>query len=853
MKLGNKITLSALAAVMAVTSIGGGPLGDKGGEARIGWLQTAHAEELPGIDPPVVEPPVVEPPGTEPPGTEPPVVEPPGTEPPGTEPPVIEPPGTEPPGTEPPVVEPPETEPPVIAPPEAELPEIEPPIVVPPYDDQAEWASLLASGILDRVNELFAALAAGDPADFQDVQNLRIELAGLSEADYEPLIAPIWSKISGKLPEGVDGEAAKANLLRFAKAIASARYDPELSEFKAIRRNPEFIALVRLIESVGGGVNVTFKDTVEFVLGDGGARKGIEGALVDMLSGLSPVELAMVLASQEKLTDVLIRATDSVLRDTDNYKVSQLLNNLGITAGDIGAAVRGLQLKLQKDEPAVRALLIAYIRTVAEANAQISEDGREHRYVLTVHGTEVPAFLLRWDKASGDPEATVTPEGVVTIPEGVESASAVIRASLVNPLNGVAKLVFEQQITLTAKETEGDRFPVEAFIARMSLIRDALLAGDPSDARAVRNLRDELAGLNAAANQRLIDPVWRSIAPRLPADVDQAALRLQLFEAVRAVGAIHYDAQASELQAVLADPEHRAALQTVAEAAGIKRLTMDDYLIFWFGDGESRGGVEGEIRAIVAGMRPSELGRLLDSSERQAAVRNQAIAAVLSRTEAYPLSTALSNLGVRPGDIGSVIANFQGKLRYDELAATAWNVATIRAEAVPVVEVTANGRQHQYGLTFLGVEIPSSVLRWSKVSGSRDVSVSSNGKVTIPKKIAEATAVIQAVWTDRSFRSGKVLFRQEVTLVNEDYAESVDDIVKDLKEKLNDAGRRLDAATGDEEKVQLLVEVIQLNKDTVNRIQDAEAPKREKDKAIAETKKLTLRMTTRIIQSLLDL
>ncbi len=836
MKFGNKVTLSALAAVLAVTSLGGGPLGDGGSAAKIGWLQTANAEE----------PPVVESPGT---GT--PVVEQPGTEPPMVEPPGTEPPVVEPPETEPPVVEPPAIEPPEALPPEAELPEFEAPIVMPPYDDEAEWASLLASGILDRVNELFEALAAGDPADFRDVQNLRSEIAGLGDSDYEPLIAPIWSKIADKLPEGVDGEAAKANLLKWVKAIASARYDPELSEFKAIRRNPEFIAMIRLIESAGGGVNVTFQDTVEFVLGDGGARKGIEGTLVDQLSGLSPMEMAQLLASQEKLTEVLIRATDSVLKDTDNYKVSQLLNNLGITSGDIGNVVRGLQRKLQKDEPAVRALLIAYIRTVAEANVQISEDGREHRYSLAVHGTEIPSFLLRWDKLSGDPEAIVTPEGVVTIPEGVESASAVIQASLVNPLSGVTKMIFKQQITLTAKQSEGDRFPVEAFIARMSLIRDALLAGDPSDVRAVRNLRDELAGLNAASNLKLIDPVWRRIAPRLPADVDQATLRLRLFEAVRAAGAIHYDPQASELQAVLSDPDYRAAMQTIGEAAGIKRLTMDDYLIFWFGDGGERGGVEGEIRNLISGMKPSELGRLLGSADRQEAVRNQAIAAVLSGTEAYPLSAALSGLGVRSADIGSAIANFQGKLRNDELAADAWAAATIRAEAMPTVDVAANGRQHQYGLTFLGVEIPTSVLKWTKVSGSKDVNVSASGKVTIPNKIAEATAVIQAVWTDRGVR--RVVFRQEVTLVNEDYARKVDDIVKEMKEKLGDIDRRLKGATGDEEKVQLLLETIQLNKDAVNEILAAEAPKREKDKAIGETQKQTLKTATRIIQSLLDL
>ncbi|XID93099.1 hypothetical protein ACF3MZ_00735 [Paenibacillaceae bacterium WGS1546] len=842
MKLAKKITLSALAATLAVTSLGAGPFEGNGAAVRTGWLPTAHAEEA---HPPVVEPPVVEPPVVEPPVVEPPVVEPPVVEPPVVEPPVVEPPVVEPPVVEPPVVEPPVVEPPVVEP-----PVVEPPFIQPPYDMEAEWANLLSSGIAERVNELYAALAAGDPADFRDVQNLRVELDALDEAAYGALLDPIWSKISARLPESVDREAAKTDMLRWVKALASARYDPTLSEFRAIRWNPEFIAFIRMMEAAGGGVNVTIMDAVEFLWGDGGQRKGIEGALIDTLSGMTPMELVQVVASQEKMTSVLLQATAQVLNDTENYKASLLLSNLNITVEDIGAVLRGFQLRLQKDEPAVRALLIAYIRMVAEANAQISEDGREHRYSLSVFGVEVPSMLLRWEKASGDPEANVSPDGVVTIPEGVESASAVIRASLVNPLNGVTKVIFERQITLTAVETEGDRFPVESFMARMNLIRDALLAGDPADARAVRNARDEIAGLNAASNQRLIDPIWTRIAPRLPADADPAAVRIQLFEAIRASGTLRYDPQASGLEAVLADPDYRAAMEAIGEAAGVNRLSMHDYFIFWYGDGEDRGGVEGEIRDIVARMRPTELGRLLGSPDRREAVRNQAVAAILSRTEAYPLSAALSSLGIRSAHIDSVIGNFQSRLRYDEQAGIAWTTAYIRAEAVPTVEISANGRQHQYRLTFLGVEIPTSVLKWSKVSGSRDVNVSASGKVTIPNKVAKATAVIQAVWTVNNVRNGKVLFQQEVTLVNG--AGTVENIVKELNEKLDDVGKRLDGSTGDEEKVQLLLEVVQLGKETANRIQETEASKRDKDKAINETKQLTLRMTTRIIQSLLD-
>jgi len=833
MSIRNKLALSALAVTLVFPSIAGGLPGGSRAAEKLGWISVASAEEgaPPAVEPPVVEPPVIEPPVVEPPVAEPPVVEPPVVEPPVVEPPVVE----------PPVVEPPAVEPPVV----------EPPIIEPPVDPNAEWIGLLSSGLLNRVNELFAALAAGDPADIQDVQNLRVEIASLNDAAYLPLIDPIWNKISGRFPPTVDQAAAKASLLRFIKAIGSAQYDPDLSEFKAIRRNPEFIALFGAVQAAGG-VNVTVQDVFTFLLGDGQGLKGIEGALVDRLSGLQPVELALLLADQQKLTTVALQAVGEVLADAQSYKISALLANLNVTAADIGTVVRGFQQKLQKDEPAVRALLIAYLRTGAEASAAVSEDGREHRYSLRVFGVEVPSIVLQWAKVSGDPEANVSVDGVVTIPPTADSATAVIRASLVHPFTGVTKTILEKQVTLTAAATPGDVFPAEPFVARMNAIRDALLAGDPSDAQAVRALKAELIGLDAASNGRLLDPVWSRIAPRLPADADQASLRTGLFEAVKAAAALPYEVQASDVEAALADARLQETLKAIGTAGGVKNLSMSDYLIFWYGDGGERGGVEGEMQAIVSRMRSTELGRLFDNPERLDNVRDQAVSAILSRTDAYPLSAALTGLDVRSADIGSAIRNFQAKLRTDAQADIAWNSAYVRSAAVPAVDVEDNGRTHYYGLTLLGVEIPSSVLKWSKVSGSKDVKVTSNGKATISKKIATATAVIQATWTDRGTRQTKVLFRQEVTLVNGDYAGTVEEIVATMKEQIQDIGYRLEQSTTDEEKVQLLLETIQVGKTATTRINEAEAPKKEKDKAINETKKLTSRMASRILQELMD-
>jgi hypothetical protein len=126
----------------------------------------------------------------------------------------------------------------------------------------------------------------------------------------------------------------------------------------------------------------------------------------------------------------------------------------------------------------------------------------------------------------------------------------------------------------------------------------------------------------------------------------------------------------------------------------------------------------------------------------------------------------LYNLGVKPLDVGSTVLNFQVKLKYDVPAINALSVAYIRSEAKSTVKVTANGRNHDYGLTFLGIEIPSSVLKWTKVSGSKDVTVDSKGKVSIPNKVAKGTAVIQAALVNPYGGPAKVIFQQEVTLVN---------------------------------------------------------------------------------------
>jgi hypothetical protein len=704
----------------------------------------------------------------------------------------------------------------------------------------AAESELPSSVFLERMNELYAALLAGDPADVQDVRNLRDEIAGLDDTADQQLIDPIWNKISVKLPSSVDQAQLKTSLFKLVKAVGSFRYDPQASDLEAIRTNPEFRATLKTIAAAGGDANITIDDFLVFLFGDGGSLKGVEGTIAGILAEKSPLELFQLLGDKQGITAVLLEATAKLLGQTDAYKFSSILANLGVTPLDVRTTVLNFQLKLQKDEPAINAMTIAYIRSAAKSSVLISDDGREHKYSLNVFGVTLPSLVLQWSKVSGSPDVSVTSSGVVTIPESVASASAVIQAKLINPYGGAAKVIFEKEVTLTAAK-EGDVFPAEQFLERMNKIRAALLAGDPADVLDVRKLRDEIAGLDVAANLSLIDPVWNQIAPNLPASVDQAELKTSLFEIIKAIGSFQFDPQASDLEAIRTNPEYRTTQNTLAAAGGVTNLTVDDFLIFLFGDGKERKGIEGTIIGIVADMKSKELAGLLGNKEKINAVLNEAMAEILSKTEDYTLSRALDNLGVKPVDVGSTVLNFQVKLKYDEPAINALAVAYIRSEAKSTVKVTANGRHHEYGLTVFGVEIPSTALEWTKVSGSDDVTVDSNGKVSIPNKVDKGTAVIQAALINPYGGPAKVIFKQEVTLVNGsvkgDGKDEVKSIIQDLGVKLTDIKARLKAATTNLEKAQLNIEVIAIGKDTVDQINKTDAPKKDIDKAIKEVKK----------------
>lgn len=629
----------------------------------------------------------------------------------------------------------------------------------------AASAELPSSAFLDRLNQLHAALAAGDPVDVQEVRNLRDEIASLDETKNAKLLDPIWNKISPKLPESVDQDALKASLFRIIKAVGSIQYDPGASNLEAIRTNPEYRATLKTIAALGGDANITIDDFLVFLFGDGGSRKGVEGTIRDQLAGMSSMQLMLLLGNKGGIVTVLLQSMEQLLGKTEDYKFSSILSKLDITPQDVRATVLNFQNKLQKDEPAISAMTVAYFRSAAQESVKISEDGLQHKYTLKVFGVEVPAAVLTWSKLSGSSDITVAANGTVTIPAGKGKASAVIQAKLMNPYGGSAKVVFEKEITLGSEEEEGEgSFPSEQFLARMNKLYAALAAGDPADLQDVRNFRDEIAGLNSEVGQALLAPVWSKIALKLPATADQAKLKKSLFDMIQAIGSVTYDPTASGLEAIRTNPEYRATLKEIAAAGGGQNLVMDDFLVFLFGDGKSLKGVEGTVREKLASLSSTELLRLLGNNKGITEILFGAMQQLLGETEGYKLSSILNGLGVTPQDVLLTAANFQQKLQKDEPAINALTVAYMRSESTEEVVVSKDGREHDYKLKILGIEVPALALKWSKVSGSKDITVLANGKVTLAKKVPSASAVIEARLLNPYGGEAKVIFKKEVKL-----------------------------------------------------------------------------------------
>ncbi|WP_314592088.1 fibronectin type III domain-containing protein [Paenibacillus terrigena] len=388
---------------------------------------------------------------------------------------------------------------------------------------------------------------------------------------------------------------------------------------------------------------------------------------------------------------------------------------------------------------------------------------------LSAENVGQTSLSLSWTPAAGSSGYRIFRNGEI-----IDTVSDTILSYEASDLQPSTSYTFK----IEAKQTDGvwttDGPTVSAttgmlsnrFLERLIKLHAALAAGDPSDVQDVRNLRDEIAGLNDADDLSLIDPVWNKISAKLPQDVDQTELKSSLFQLIKAIGSIHYNSYEAELYDIQTNSAFRETLNTIAAAGGQNSLTIVDFMTFLSGDGDSLIGLEGTIASLLAQKSKPELVQLVLDKQKQTKLLLDALEQLLGDSEAYRVTSIFNQLGVTPQDLLAVAQTILQKLQEDKPAINALAVAYIRSEAVETVKITANGKKHNYSLKVLDINLPSALFKWSKVSGDDKVTVLSNGTVSIPNQLTSGTVVIQASLFNPYGGNAKVIFQKEVTLVN---------------------------------------------------------------------------------------
>lgn len=691
------------------------------------------------------------------------------------------------------------------------------------FDGKVSAAGTGSRASIDTLIHFHEALNAGDLADQQAVEALRNEITNLDTTDDLWLIDPIWDKISLKLPASADQMKMKKHFFQFLKDLRLYLLNPLTEDLEQIRTNSDYISMLKSISSAAGQPSLTVDDFLLFLLGDAGGRPGVEGTLRQALHDMSPQDLNQVLQDKQAFQDLLRTTQQQVLALAEQYQVSRVLRNLGVKAELVLEAEQRFATRLQKDDAAFVPLAIAYIRmntTTFWTYPRSGFDGESYRYTLNIFGAYIAPQLtpLSMEKVSGSPDLVVSPLlydyiGSIVLSNSVRSAAAVIQIKLLHPYGGEDKVIYEKEVR-HARKLDVSSFPTELFFDQIAEQYQALNK-DAAGLQAVRNLQEEIAALDEITEQSLLDPVWNKIEGQWPLPNDKNEAKLALFQMLKEIAGMSDVTSAEDMLDFLNNSAYNSALAKFVHSYSL--VNVNDLLIFLYGDGFARKGVSGAWIELLADQSPEDLIGLLQDEERRNSLLYAAIQSIYSQTdeEYYKFSVSLNKMGVTMEDIWSVIQQFQAKLQYDEAASRAKLLAYLRSHAAASESVSEDGRESTLALTILGKSVPSTLLTWSIISGSNDVTVSSNGVVSIPEDVAEVSAVIQASIPVPNSGVSHVIFEKEVTLVNKEYPpasdplESYIQLLEQVETKLLELKKKLSSATG-EEQTRILEEIFDL-------------------------------------------
>lgn len=208
-----------------------------------------------------------------------------------------------------------------------------------------------STAVKDKVIAVYKQLSATDAVY---LYNLKTEVAALSEAEFVEIFAPVLNKLS--LDE-VETETS----LKLFQSVTSVVYDVYRNDFSGIqiiRNDDKNIALLSKIATKAGVSGLTVDSVSEFLI-------SVETELRTLVSSKTTAELLEILTSESGYDTLLDEAIAKVLSHTTGagaLTVSQALQNLGVTAGDVKQTLKNLNNTIKSAKPAAKSLALAYVK-----------------------------------------------------------------------------------------------------------------------------------------------------------------------------------------------------------------------------------------------------------------------------------------------------------------------------------------------------------------------------------------------------------------------------------------------------------------------------------------------------------
>nr|WP_245368456.1 S-layer homology domain-containing protein [Paenibacillus silagei] len=189
------------------------------------------------------------------------------------------------------------------------------------------------------------------------------------------------------------------------------------------------------------------------------------------------------------------------------------------------------------------------------------------------------------------------------------------------------------------------------------------------------NYKNQANAVDLAAFREIFKPVLEKLTFLEEADVVTAH---EAFKSVSSVVYDVYDKDYTAIKNIRYDVKNVDLLKKIADKAGVKNLTTDDFIDFLFG----ADGVEAQLRALLSSKTSSELLDIVANPASQDKLINDAITTVLNHktgTGALTVSQVVYNLNISPADVKESLNNLSVAVPATKPAVKALATAYIKA------------------------------------------------------------------------------------------------------------------------------------------------------------------------------